>query len=49
MDVVVRCNGSVYGARRIAVYIEQAPRVAATSRATPRAWIKLRSRKGGRR
>lgn len=49
MDVIVRCNGSVYAARRVAVYIEQAPRAVTKSRATPRAWIKLRSRKGGRR
>lgn len=49
MDVIVRCNGSVYAARRVAVFIEQGPRAFAKPRATPRAWIKLRSRKRGRR
>lgn len=48
MDMVIRCNGSVYAARRLAVYIEDAKQTA-KSRATPRAWMKLRSRKARRR
>jgi len=45
MDLVIRCNGTVYAARRVAVLIEDAPR----GRATRREWIRLRSRKGRRR
>lgn len=48
IDMVIRCNGSVYAARRIAVHIEDA-KEAAKPRATPRAWITLRSRKARRR
>lgn len=48
MDLVIRCNGTVYAARRIAVYIDgnlttQGPK------ATTRAWMKLRSRRTSRR
>lgn len=46
MDLVVRCNGSVYAARRVPVHIEDPP---AKPRPTTRDWIKLRSRKNRRR
>lgn len=48
MDLTIRCNGSVYAARRIAVMIEDRP-LLPKPRATPRAWTTLRSRKGRRR
>lgn len=48
MDLTVRCNGSVYAARRISVLIEEWP-LLSKPKATPRAWTTLRSRKGRRR
>jgi hypothetical protein len=50
MDLTVRCNGTVYAARRIAVTIED-PRalVNPKARSTSREWIKLRSRRNRRR
>ncbi len=47
MDVVIRCNGTVYAARRIAVHISASK--APAPRPTPRAWVTLRSRKARRR
>lgn len=48
MDMVIRCNGTVYAARRIAVHIEDV-RLASRQPAAPRAWMKLRSRRSRRR
>lgn len=46
MDLVIRCNGHVYAVRRIRVNVSAA--AAGNSKLSPRAWIKLRSRKGRR-
>lgn len=48
MDMIIRCNGVVYAARRIAVHIEEAKHTTKSSQ-TRREWMKLRSQKGRRR
>lgn len=50
MDLTVRCNGTVYAARRVAVTIEdQRSLASAKPKPTTREWIKLRSRRNRRR
>ncbi|AMO23631.1 hypothetical protein GCM10027034_38190 [Ramlibacter solisilvae] len=48
MDLVIRLNGTVYAARRVAVHIRDNHQLG-QKRATPRAWLSLRTRKGRRR
>lgn len=48
MDLVVRVNGMVYAARRIAVHIRNTPLLGRPP-APPREWLKLRTRRGRRR